>query len=154
VHDKIQGFKNYVDGAIWQQQLGDTAGKILIISIHDQHLKAVQDGVVLMESDVATGRPSLPTPLGMYHIMNRRSPYEMVSPWPRGSPYYYNPSWVKYAMEFRDGGYFIHDAPWRTVWGPGANTSAGTHGCINVPLDHMTWIWNWAPVGTALAVVD
>jgi lipoprotein-anchoring transpeptidase ErfK/SrfK len=57
-------------------------------------------------------------------------------------------------MEFRDGGYFIHDAPWRTVWGPGANTSNGTHGCINVPIDNMTWIWNWAPVGTALAVVD
>ena len=52
------------------------------------------------------------------------------------------------AMLFRDGGYFIHDAPWRSDYGAGSNLRGGTHGCVNVPLSGETWLWNWAPVGT------
>ena len=38
------------------------------------------------DTDIATGRPALPTPLGTTHVMAKYSPYEMVSPWPPGSP--------------------------------------------------------------------
>ena len=153
VRNQIRSIKNDLDFQAQQAQLVAAAGKLILISIHDQHLKALQDGVVLLETDVATGRPGLPTLTGTTHIMARYSPYLMVSPWGPGSPYYYAPSWVQYAMLFHDGGYFIHDAPWRSVWGPGANTTAGTHGCVNVPIDKMVWLWNWAPIGTTVSVV-
>jgi lipoprotein-anchoring transpeptidase ErfK/SrfK len=102
---------------------------------------------------VATGRPALPTITGNYYVQKKYSPYRMVSPWPYGSPYYYPPVWMSWAMEWEMSGYFIHDAPWRTRYGPGANFVAGTHGCINVPHDAMSWLYNWTPVGTTVTVI-
>ena len=55
-------------------------------------------------------------------------------------------------MLFADDGYFLHDAPWRTVWGPGANLTRGSHGCINVPTATMASLYGWAAVGTTVIV--
>jgi len=128
------------------------AGKLIVISLGRQVLTAYQDGKVVLTTYVATGRPQLPTPPGVYHVFARYSPYEMISPWPRSSPFYYPPSWVNWAMEFIGGGYFIHDAPWRSWYGPGSNIYNGTHGCVNVPYSPMLFLWNWTPIGTTVVV--
>jgi len=148
----ITSIKNDLDFQVQDAEWRGAAGKLILISLSTQHLEALQDGVVLMQTDITSGRPALPTPPGRYHVLAKYSPYEMISPWPQGSPYYYYPSWVKMAMLFRDGGYFIHDAPWRSDYGPGSNLRDGTHGCVNVPLAGETWLWNWAPVGTNVVV--
>lgn len=127
-------------------------GKVIVISLSRQVLTAYQDGNAILTTFVATGRPALPTPPGVYHIFARYSPYQMISPWPYGSPYWYPNSWTNWAMEFRSGGYFIHDAPWRSWYGPGANLYNGTHGCVNVPYSPMATLWNWAPIGTTVVV--
>jgi lipoprotein-anchoring transpeptidase ErfK/SrfK len=88
----------------------------------------------------------------VYHIFVKYSPYKFISPWPTSSPYWYPSSWTSYAMEFLGGGYFIHDAPWRTWYGPGANLYNGTHGCVNVPLSSMRYLYGWAPIGTTVIV--
>ncbi|TME78422.1 MAG: L,D-transpeptidase [Chloroflexi bacterium] len=113
---------------------------------------AYQDGNAILTTFVATGRPQLPTPPGVYRIFARYSPYKMISPWPYGSPWWYPSSWTSFAMEFAAGGYFIHDAPWRSWYGPGANLYNGTHGCVNVPYSPMATLWNWAPNGTTVVV--
>lgn len=128
------------------------AGKLIVISLGRQVLTAYQDGTAVMSTFVATGRPALPTPPGVYHIFARYSPYKMISPWGYGSPFWYPPSWTNWAMEFRSGGYFIHDAPWRSWYGPGSNLYNGTHGCVNVPHGNMAFLWNWAPMGTTVVV--
>jgi lipoprotein-anchoring transpeptidase ErfK/SrfK len=63
-------------------------------------------------------------------------------------------------MEFRSGGYFIHDAPWRTAYGKGTNSGTqpgtnygGTHGCVNVPYAAEKFLYSWAPVGTRVHIV-
>jgi len=127
-------------------------GKVIVISLSRQVLTAYQDGSAVVTTFIATGRPQLPTPPGVYHIFHRYSPYLFVSPWGYGSPWWYPPSWTSYAMEFIGGGYFIHDAPWRSWYGPGANLYAGTHGCVNVPYSPMVTLWNWAPIGTTVVV--
>jgi lipoprotein-anchoring transpeptidase ErfK/SrfK len=127
-------------------------GKVIVISLSRQVLTAYQDGNAILTTFVATGRPQLPTPPGVYHIFARYSPYKMISPWPYGSPFWYPPSWTNFAMEFIGGGYFIHDAPWRSWYGPGANLYNGTHGCVNVPYSPMATLWNWAPNGTTVVV--
>ncbi|GAC1480371.1 MAG: hypothetical protein PVSMB9_04970 [Candidatus Dormibacteria bacterium] len=128
------------------------AGKVIVVSLSRQALTAYQDGTAVLTSLVTTGRPALPTPPGVYHIFARYSPYKMISPWPYGSPYWYPPSWTNFAMEFAGGGYFIHDAPWRTWYGPGSNIYNGTHGCVNVPYGNMAFLWNWSPIGTTVIV--
>lgn len=150
--------KQALADAIWQKQqaafnpgnLG--AGKVIVISLSRQVLTAYQDGNTLVSTYVTTGRPDLPTPPGVYRIMAKYSPFLFVSPWGYGSSYWYPSSWTTYAMLFRSGGYFIHDAPWRSWYGPGSNFGAGTHGCINVPYSPMSFLWRWTPIGTTVVV--
>ena len=149
--------KQALASAIFTKQMAPVAynagvGKIIVVSLSRQVLTAYQDGTVVQTTFVATGRPQLPTPPGVYQIFHRYSPYKMISPWPYGSPWWYAPSWTNWAMEFIGGGYFIHDAPWRSWYGPGANLYNGTHGCVNVPYSSMAFLWNWAPIGTTVVV--
>lgn len=123
-----------------------------MVSIAEQRLTAYQDGAIVLTTNVATGRPALPTPTGTFHIMSKAAPYKFVSPWPRGDQYWYPTEWVSYAMLFADDGYFLHDAPWRTVYGPGANVSHGTHGCVNVPTAAMATLYRSATAGTTVIV--
>jgi lipoprotein-anchoring transpeptidase ErfK/SrfK len=136
-------------------------GKIIVVSISQQELYAYNHGELFISAPVATGRPELPTPTGTYHIYAVYSPYTLISPWPVGSPYYYATVTANYAMEWAQGGYFIHDAPWRGYFGRGANNwhqdplmgeDPGTHGCINVPTPVMAQIYNWATIGTTIQI--
>ena len=127
-------------------------GKVIVVSLATQSLTGYENDKVVATTVVATGRPALPTLTGTFHIKAKYTPYQFISPWPKSSPYWYASAWVKYAMLYEDGGYFIHDAPWRTVYGPGANLTNGTHGCVNVPLSTMSFLYKWASVGTTVIV--
>lgn len=135
-------------------------GKHIVISLSRQALYAYDGSRLVLQTLVTTGNPVLPTPVGNYSIMAKLSPFEFVSPWPPGSPFYYPPSWTQHAMLFRAGGYYIHDAPWRSAFGPGTNGEGqpgtnygGTHGCVNVPSTSMDALWDWTPIGTPVEVI-
>jgi len=136
-------------------------GKIIVVSISQQELAAYDNGKLFVSTPIATGRPELPTPTGTYHFFAKYSPYTFISPWSTGSPYYYVPVTANYAMEWAQGGYFLHDAPWRGYFGKGANNwhwdpkmgdDPGTHGCINLPTAPMSQIYSWATIGTTLQI--
>ena len=145
-----------VAAAIWNKENQLTwnagAGKLIVISLSRQVLTAFQDGTPVLTSYVTTGRPWLPTPPGVTSVTAKYSPYLMVSPWAYGSAAWYPPSWTNWAMLFRGGGYFIHDAPWRSWYGPGSNYGAGTHGCVNVPYAQMRFLYGWTTIGTTVVV--
>lgn len=112
---------------------------------------------------VTTGQPALPTPTGVYSILNKLHDVVFYSPWPEGSPYYYPPEDVNYALYFLAGGYYIHDAPWREMFGPGSNfphtnpdgtQETGSHGCVNVTTSAGEWLYNWANIGATVDIVD
>ena len=124
----------------------------IVISITRQHLWAFAGSRLVLDTVIGTGRGELPTLTGTYHVFYKTSPFYMASDWPRSSPYWYAPVWVQYVMEFIGGGYFIHDAPWRTRWGPGANLVAGSHGCVNVPMPIMATLYRWTANGDEVVV--
>jgi lipoprotein-anchoring transpeptidase ErfK/SrfK len=135
------------------------AYKHITISLYHERLRAWEGNRVVYSTLVTTGDRALPTPTGWYHIYAKYSPFTFISPWPLGSPFYYPPSRVSFAMEFLPG-YFIHDAPWRSVFGPGSNrfnepgtNYGGTHGCVNVPYAAERFLFYWAPIGTPVHVV-
>lgn len=143
------------------QLLFPQSGKEIIVSLSRETLYAYDGTHLVLQTYVTTGNPNLPTPVGSYTILAKYHPYEFISPWPPGSQYYYPPSESNYAMLFRDGGYFLHDAPWRSAFGPGTNGAGqpgsnygGTHGCVNIPPGPTLYLWNWAPVGTTVLVVN
>ena len=109
---------------------------------------------MVVSTDVTTGMPDLPTPTGTFKIMAKYSPYRFISPFPRGSPYYFDPLDVNYAMLFADGGYFIHDAWWQRNFGPGGNLKTGSHGCVNVPTPAMPALYQWAQVGDPVVITE
>ncbi len=139
--------------------LGVTYKRILI-SLSKQQLWAFDGFHYVLSSLVTTGNPALPTPTGDFPILGKYSPFTFVSPWPPGSTYYYAPSYTNYALLFDNRGYYVHDAPWRTDYGPGANTTTGTpgqnytgtHGCVNVPYAAEQQLFAWATIGTIVQV--
>jgi lipoprotein-anchoring transpeptidase ErfK/SrfK len=142
------------------QQLFDDGGKQIIVSLSRETLYAYDGTKLVLQTLVTTGNPNLPTPTGHFTVLAKYHPYEFVSPWPQGSPYWYPASWSQYAMLFRDGGYFLHDAPWRSAFGPGTNgpgqpgtNFGGTHGCVNIPPGPTLFLYNWAAIGTPVNVV-
>lgn len=98
-------------------------------------------------------RESVATPPGDFSVIAKQSPLHWVSPWPPGSPYYYPPGLVSgQAILFADGGFFVHDASWQSNWGPGADKISGSHGCVNVPVEAMPFICDWAQPGDLVLI--
>ncbi len=137
------------------------AGKEIIVSLSRQWMWAYQNGVQVFNSPVMTGRPALPTPTGTYHVFLKLHPTWFTSPWPPGSPYWYPPTFINYALEWRAGGFFLHDSWWHSVYGPGTNGwhydpqfgwQWGTHGCVAMSLSAAAWLYNWAPIGTLVQI--
>jgi hypothetical protein len=138
-----------------------TSGKVMVVFISKQWLYAYDNGLQVYDAPVTTAQPGLVTPTGTYHILRHLHPTIFYSPWPKGSPYYYPPTYINYAMAWRNDGYFLHDSYWRSAFGPGTNVPhhdpehgwlTGTHGCITAPLDAIIWLYNWAPDGTTFIV--
>jgi len=137
------------------------AGKEIIVSLSRQWVWAYQNGVQVFNSPVMTGRPTIATPTGTYHVFLKLHPTTFTSPWPPGSPYWYPPTYINYALGWRAGGFFLHDSWWHSVYGPGTNGwhydpkfgwQWGTHGCIAMPLSAASWLYYWAPIGTLVQV--
>jgi len=133
--------------------------KAITISLKEQVIRAYSHGQQVFWTYVTTGRPGLETDAGSFKVYWKVSPWTMHSPWPKGSPYWYPDSKVQMVMWF-NGGDGIHDASWRSRYGPGTNgphydptgEDTGTHGCVNVPWSNMVWLWNWTPTGTPVIV--
>ncbi|MDQ3856637.1 MAG: L,D-transpeptidase, partial [Chloroflexota bacterium] len=144
------------DEAYWN---GNFPSKWIDINLTSQSIAAYQGGTQVRTSLVTTGRPELPTPTGVYSILAKRSPYTFISPWPKDSEWWYPDSETNFAMLFRSGGFYIHDAPWRYAYGPGTNGSGprggaytGSHGCVNVPYAMMAFLYSWSDVGTPVVI--
>lgn len=138
-------------------------GQVILVSIRQQWLWAFQDGQMVYANPVATGAPDLRTPTGSFTILRKTANTTFYSPWPRSSPHYYTPEHINYALLFRQGGFYIHDAPWRSLFGPGANSEhltpggspeTGSHGCVNVSTSTGKWLYQWAAVGALVLIVD
>ncbi len=134
--------------------------KRIVVSLSQQRLVAYEGDNAVLSSLVTTGGPDLPTPTGTFSVLEKRLHWTFKSPWPKGSPYWYPDSPTTYALLFENSGYFIHDAPWRSWFGPGSNATAGrpgdattgTHGCINAPFGVAQQLFAWADVGTPVVI--
>jgi lipoprotein-anchoring transpeptidase ErfK/SrfK len=136
-------------------------GKEIVISISRQWMFVYDKGKRIYSAPVTTGQRALSTPTGTYHVLAKLSPTTFYSPWPPGSPYWYPATHINYALQWKEGGFFLHDSWWRTLYGPGTNVyhydpvdgwMSGTHGCITMPLSAATWLYKWAPIGTTVHI--
>jgi lipoprotein-anchoring transpeptidase ErfK/SrfK len=138
------------------------SGQVILVSVTQQWLWAYQDSKLVFATPVTTGRPWLWTPLGLYHITSKVADTVFYSLWPPGSPFYYSPEHVDFALFFRQKGFYIHDAPWRQAFGPGTEVphtdpngahETGSHGCVNVTYDAAKWLYNWTVLGATVDII-
>ena len=154
----VGSLQNQIAAELAANQCGHPvgAGKVITISLSLQEMVFYQDGCVVKATPVTTGRPRLRTPAGHFAVFSKASNFTFVSPWPKGSPFYYNPTPCRWGLEFIPGGYFIHDAWWELTgsYGPGGenNQQAASHGCVHTPTPVMEWAFSWTPVGTPVVV--
>jgi hypothetical protein len=130
--------------------------KAVVVRLGSQTLTAYLNGKPVVTTPVTTGRPALPTPIGSYHVYLRASPYTFISPWPAGSPYWYPPTPVTWAIEFYEGD-FLHNDPGEPSGAFGAGSQDGpyaSHGCVHVPYSVMAFLWSWLPMGSQVVVSD
>ena len=131
------------------QDWGNTYAEV---DMSAQHMWYVQNGQVVLETDVVTGEPipSKITPEGVYSLMWKQPNSVLVgdiNP-DTGEPAYRTQ--VKYWMQVTSSGVGFHDAIWQTAFGgtlyqiPGT----GSHGCINMPLDQAGALFNMIEPGT------
>ncbi|MFZ0216567.1 MAG: L,D-transpeptidase [Candidatus Dormiibacterota bacterium] len=129
--------------------------KLIVVHTATQQLVAYDNGCPTITTLVTTGRPALPTDQGTFKIFAKYPQYKMVSPWPPGSPFYYNTAWVPDAMEFVNDGTFLHGAPWEpnSEMGPGSQYGANaSHGCVHIPSNVLPQLYAWADIGTTVTV--
>lgn len=128
-------------------------GKLLLVSISQQHVWACDGTSLVNESAVTTGASALTnvddaTPTGTWRIYSKQTNTTL-----RGCDV--NGCWndpVAYWMPF-DGEVGFHDASWQTFpFGSSLYTTEGSHGCVHLPTDFIAWVYGWAPVGTTVTV--
>lgn len=159
IQTQASSLQTKVTAELKANQCGHTSvgsGKVITLSLSLQEMVFYQDGCVVQATPVSTGRPELRTPTGSFQIFYKQSPFTFISPWPKESPFYYFPSDANWVMEFADGGYFIHDAPWEdpNAYGPGSedNFDSASHGCVHVPSPVMQWAYSWTDEGTPVNI--
>ena len=137
--------------------------QVIIVSTVGQALRLYENGKLVKGFLVTAGRPELPAVPGLWRPLWRLTNTEFHSPYPPGSPYYYEPTKINFAIMYHDGGYFLHDSWWRNDYGPGTqfyhidssgNVSAsyGTHGCVNIREDQASWLYKQTSYSTSVLI--
>ncbi len=128
-----------------ENDIGDT---YVEVSIGRQEMWVYQNGELVVDTAVVTGNEGAGngTPSnGIWYIYSKDRNATLVG---EG---YSQP--VDYWMPF-NGGVGIHDAQWRYDFGGDIYLYAGSHGCVNTPLDQVAIIWDVVSYGTPVIVYD
>ncbi len=130
------------------------ASKLLLVSISQQHLWACDGTRLVKDTAVTTGAPNAPkgvddsTPTGSWHVYSKQTNRYLSGCDVNGCWHDY----VQYWLPF-DGSVGFHDASWQTFpFGSSEYRTDGSHGCVHLPADFISWLYAWAPVGTTVTV--
>lgn len=134
---------------------GNASGKLLLVSISQQHLWACDGTTLANQSAVTTGTTAIVnsvddnTPTGSWQIYGKQTDTYLKGGDANGS---WN-DYVQYWMPF-DGEIGFHDASWEkpSAFGTGIYHTDGSHGCVHLPTAIAAWVYDWAPVGTTVTV--
>jgi len=102
-------------------------------------LTAWQGDVIVMQTNISSGRSATPTVTGRFKVYSRYTSQRMTGPG-------YDLPDVPWVMYFFSN-YAIHGAYWHDNWG-----TPMSHGCVNMRPGEAGMLYNWAPNGTEVYV--
>jgi hypothetical protein len=124
------------------------AWKEIVVSISAQAMWAYENGELVQSSYVSTGTAEVPqtvTPIGYWSVLTK---YEVQDMEGTISDEYYFVEDVPHVLYFDNLGNALHGTYWHSNFG-----TPMSHGCVNLPLDVAAWLYDWAPIGTAVSVI-
>jgi lipoprotein-anchoring transpeptidase ErfK/SrfK len=127
---------------------------LIDVDVTTQSMVASHCGAVFIQSPITGGRPGFRSPLGTFYTSTKSREVIFHSPYPvPGTPGYYPPTLVKYAIRFY-GLYYLHTwAEPVSAFGPGSqNGPYASLGCIHIPDAVMAALYAWAPNGTTVHI--
>lgn len=122
-------------------------GHWVLINLAEQHLYAYDGTKLVDDLLVSTGVAAHNTPTGSFTVQQRFFSQRMVGPG-------YDLPDVPYVQYFGNDslswgeGYSLHGTYWHHNWG-----HVMSHGCVNLPTDFASWLWDWANVGTPVEII-
>lgn len=123
-----------------------SGGRAVVVSLSQQALWAYEDGAVIRSTFVSTGTAKTPTPAGYFSVINK-IPMQDMEGTIGGESYFVAD--VPNVMYFDNDGNALHGTYWHNNFG-----APMSHGCVNLPLDVAAWMYEWAPMGMPVMVID
>jgi hypothetical protein len=123
--------------------------KEIVVSISAEAMWAYEDGNLVLSSLVSTGTGEVPetvTPIGYWSILVKYDSQTMEG---TISGEYYLVEDVPYVMYFDNLGNALHGTYWHSNFG-----TPMSHGCVNLPMDVAAFLYDWAPEGTAVSIIE
>jgi LysM repeat protein len=124
-------------------------GRRIVVDLSDQRMYVWQNGQLLWNWLVSTGRPGQVTVVGHYQVLNK-IPNAYAYTWSLQMPYWLGIYW---AGSLQNG---IHALPIQAngqrLW-EGYLGSPVSFGCVILSTEHAKTLYNWAALGTPVDVV-
>src|SRR5262249_23596100 len=135
-------------GWVPRQALGklQTDDTWLVVNEKQLNIRFFQDGKPIWRARVGIGKPSTPTPTGLFWVRE-----EFILPDPEFyGPYAFPPSADASVSDWPGGGVVgIHGTS-----EPQLIPGTPSHGCIRLKNDDILWLARHVPVGTPVAIVS
>lgn len=123
----------------------DIGNTYIEIDMTQQMLYYYEQGELILDCSVVTGnvRRGWSTPEGVNYVYNKQTDRVLRGPG-YASPVDY---WMPVVKSVG-----IHDADWRTEFGAEIYKTNGSHGCVNVPPNHMSLLYEMVEIGTPVVM--
>ena len=114
------------------------------VDISDQYLKIIKNNKRVLMTNIVSGKPSTPTPLGYYEVNGKVTKVYLKGPtWN---------SYVDYFVPFIRKEYGFHDASWQTSFGGKRYLTNGSHGCVNIAPNMMPKVYEQMEIGMKVII--
>lgn len=144
----------YAGGTASVHTIPDWGSTYIDVDLSQQYMWYVVNGSVALETPVVTGEP-IPekvTPEGVYSILEKSLDTVLVGEILPGATEPEYRTHVDYWMRATWTGIGFHDATWQPYFGGDLYTWNGSHGCINMPLDQASALYNMVDIGTPVVI--
>ena len=119
--------------------VAEALSRTIEVDLSEQRLTAWEGSTPVRILVVSTGDYEHPTIRGQFKIKQKYEKIDLI-----GRDYYYHD--VPYVMMFSRP-FYIHAAPWRGKFGV-----PQSRGCVTLSTGDAEWLYDWAPLGTAVVI--
>jgi len=120
----------------------------IAVDLSEQRLYAYENGILANTFLVSTARYPFITPVGIHSVLAKKPIVDYTWSYGVDNPNNFSLGPTPWNLNFY-GHLYIHYAWWHNNFG-----HPMSHGCINVNLTNIKWLYDWAVVGTPVEVKE